>query len=147
MAAQTAPLNDEIIVRNAVTDEDICNIHRFLLIVAQAAMRCPVNAFKSLEEIIRVAKYEAALMLIRDGIMVGTMGIVRAEWWYGDGAFLTDRWHFVLPSFENTPTASRLMDEAKAIAALAEIEFIHQGKIRPPKDGVTLMTPRAYAGT
>lgn len=154
-AAQTAPLKivehhdvPEISIRYAATDEDVCNIHKFLLIVAQPAMRCPVNITKSLTEIVRVAKYDAALMVIHNGVMVGTMGVINAgDWWYGDVPFLTDRWHFVLPSFENTPTASALMDEAKAIAALAGLEFIHQGKVRPPKNGVTQMTPRAYAGS
>jgi hypothetical protein len=154
VAVNTVPLKlvehrdvSEIEIRYAATDEDVCNIHKFLLIVARPLMRCPVNVVKSLNEIIRVAKYEAALMVIHNGVMVGTMGLIKPEWWYGDGEFLTERWHFVLPSFENTQAAKALMDEAKAIAALAEIEFIHQGRIRPPKNGVSLMMPRAYAGT
>jgi hypothetical protein len=117
------------------------------MVVAQPALRCPVNVVKSLNEIIRVAKFEAALMVIHNGVMVGTMGLMRVDWWYGDESFLVDRWHFVLPSFEHTPTAAALMDEAKSIAELAGIEFIHQGKIRPPKsNGISQMTPRAYEG-
>ena len=38
-------------------------------------------------------------------------------------------------------------DEAKAIARMSGLEFIHQGKIRPAKNGVTRMTPRAYEGS
>lgn len=151
-AVKTAPLkiaepNRAPEIRYAATDEDVCNIHKFLLIVAQPQMRCPVNVVKSLEEIIRVAKHDVALMVIQDGFMVGTMGVMRASWWYGDEDFLTERWHFVLPSFLNTPAATALMDEAKAIAALAGLEFIHQGKIRPPKNGVARLMPRAYAGS
>jgi hypothetical protein len=142
---QTAPL--EISIRYASTDDDLIAIHRFLLIVARPAMRCPVNAIKSLTEIIRVAKQEVAIMVMHGDVLVGTMGLIKPEWWYGDGEFLTDRWHFVLPAFTNTPTASALMDEAKAIARLADIEFIHQGKIRPPRSGVARMTPRAYEGS
>jgi hypothetical protein len=137
----------QISIRYASTDEDVCNIHRFLLIVARPAMRCPVNPIKSLNEIIRVAKYEVALMVIHNGVMVGTLGLIKPQWWYGDGEFLTDRWHFVLPSFDNTPTAAALLDEAKAIAGLAGLEFIHQGKIRKARNGVVRMMPRAYAGT
>lgn len=117
------------------------------MIVAQPAMRCPLNVIKSLNEIVRVAKFEAAIMVMHNDIMVGTMGLIKPTWWYGDGAFLTDRWHFVLPAFTNTPTATALMDEAKAIASIAGIEFIHQGKIRPPKNGIARMTPRAYEGS
>lgn len=110
-------------------------------------MRCQVDAIKSLTEIIRVAKHEVAIMVMHGDVLVGTMGLIKPEWWYGDGEFLTDRWHFVLPAFINTPTASALMDEAKAIAGLAGIEFIHQGKIRPARNGVARMMPRAYEGS
>lgn len=120
-------------------------IHRFLLVVAQPAMRCPVDVVKSLEEIIRVTKYEAALMLMRGDVLIGTMGIMKAGWWYGGGEFLTDRWHFVLPALTNSPEAAMLLAEAAEIARTAGIEFIHQGKIRPAKNGVARMTPRAYS--
>ena len=108
-------------------------------------MRCPVNVVKSLTEIIRVAKEEAAIMVMHGDTMVGTMGLIRPVWWYGDAAFLTDRWHFVLPAFMHTPTATRLMDEARAIADLAGLEFIHQGKIRGEKSGALRMMPTVYA--
>lgn len=124
-------------------------IHRFLLIVALPAMRCPVDVKASLLEIIRVTKEEVAIMAIRDGLLVGTMGLIKPQWWYGNGrdSFLTDRWHFCLPQFYNGPVNDALMAEAKAIAHAANLEFIHQGKIRPAKNGVTRMTPRAYPPT
>jgi hypothetical protein len=46
---------------------------------------------------------------------------------------LTDRWHFVLPEFMHASRPTVLMAEAKAIAAAAGLEFIHQGKIRGEK--------------
>ncbi len=119
-------------------------IHRFLLIVAQPAMRCPVNPEKSLHEIIRVTKYEAAIMAIHNGLLVGTMGIIKPDWWYGDGEFLTDRWHFVLPEFMHHPIAGMMMDEALSIAKSADLEFIHQGKIREAKKGAARMMPRVH---
>lgn len=119
-------------------------IHQFLLVVARPAMLCPVNGIKSLQEIIRVVNEEAALMLIQNGVMVGTMGIINPVWWYGDEGFLTDRWHFVLPQFMNTPTAAMLMDEAIKLAKTAGISFVHQGKIRRGKTGVARMMPRVY---
>ena len=118
-------------------------IHRFLLVVAQPAMLCPVNPVKSLNEIIRVAKEDAALMAIRDGMLVGTLGVMRATWWYGDGDFLTDRWHFVLPQEWHGEADQMLIDEARKIAALTNLNFIDQGKIRQRK-GDILMMPRLY---
>lgn len=118
-------------------------IHRFLLMVAMPAMLCPVNPVKSLQEVIRVAKYEAAIMAIVGGNLVGTMGIIRPTWWYGDEDFLTDRWHFVLPNLWHSPVNDLLLEEAFAIADAAGLKFIHQGKIRE-RNGKRMMMPRVY---
>ncbi len=127
-----------------MTDDDVIAIHRFLLIVAMPAMHCQVDIEKSLHEIIRVTKFEAALMAVLDGQLVGTMGIIKPTWWYGHGEFMTDRWHFVLPQFHNGPVNRKLMAEALAIAELAGFEFVHQGKARKMKNGAFLMMPRIY---
>lgn len=121
-------------------------IHRFLLVVAQPAMRCPVNIVKSLEEVIRVVRDEVALMLIHGDVMVGTMGIINPTWWYGDGGFLTDRWHFVLPAFDSTEASAMLMDEAIKLADASGLEFIDQGRLRRGKRDVLRMRPRVYGG-
>lgn len=114
------------------------------MIVAKPALQGEVNVVKSLNEIIRVAKFEAAIMVMHNDIMVGTMGLIRPTWWYSDADFITDRWHFVLPAFMHTPTADALMIEAKEIARLAGLKFLHNGKIREGKDGVLRLTPRIY---
>lgn len=107
-------------------------------------MHCPVNAEKSLHEVIRVAKEEAAIMAIVDGFLVGTMGIIKPTWWYGDGEFLTDRWHFVLPEHHHGAVNDLLIAEAHAIADAADLKFFHQGKARVLKNGVRMMFPRIY---
>jgi hypothetical protein len=137
---------DQPEIRYAESEQDMTAIHQFLLVVAAPAMQCPVNPLKSLEEIIRVVRSEVALMLVRDGRLVGTMGIVNPVWWYGDATFLTDRWHFVLPEIMNTPAADMLEDEAIKIAEAAGIKFVHQGKIRKGKKGVLRLMPRVYGG-
>jgi hypothetical protein len=141
------PQPDAVEIRYASTDDEVIAIHRFLLVVAVPAMRCPVDPVKSLHEIIRVAQYEAAIMAIQNGMLVGTMGLMKANWWYGDGSFLTDRWHFCLPQFWHGAVNDALINEAKQIAGAANLEFIHQGKIRPARNGMTMMMPRVYEGT
>ena len=106
-------------------------------------MRGGVNVVKSLNEIIRVTKFEAAIMVMHGDTMVGTMGIIKPTWWYNDVEFLTDRWHFVLPAFMHTPTAEMLMDEAKKIAKEAGLEFFHNGKARE-RGGVVRIRPSVY---
>ena len=130
-------------IRYASTEPDVVAVHRFLLVVAQPAMRGGCNVLKSLNEVVRVAKDEAALMVMHGDMLVGTMGLIRATWWYNDQEFLTDRWHFVLPAFMHSPTATLLMDEAKAIANAAGLEFLHNGKAREKGNVVRLM-PRIY---
>jgi len=128
-----------------MTDDDVIAIHRFLLMVARPAMRCEPDIEQSLLEIIRVTKYEAALMAVLDGNMVGTMGIMKASWWYNPRvSFMTDRWHFVLPQFWHGPVDKALKGEAIEISRLAGFEFVDQGKTREAKDGSLLMMPRIY---
>lgn len=135
---------DAVIIRYAETDDDVIQIHRFLLIVAQPAMRCPVDAKASLVEIIRVSSENVALMAIKGGMLVGTMGLIDPTWWYNPAhRFLADRWHFVLPAYQHGDVNTALMDEARKIAADAGLEFIHQGKIRE-KGGQKLMMPRSF---
>jgi GNAT superfamily N-acetyltransferase len=138
-----APPVAETVIRYAENDNDCIAIHQFLLEVAQPAMRCPVSHQKSAAEVWRVATQETAIMAFHKGRLVGTMGLIAPEWWYGDGdRFLTDRWHFVLPEFRHTEIDRLLMDEAKDIAIMAGLEFIHQGKIRAARDGVLYTNPR-----
>lgn len=106
-----------------------------------------VDAEKSLAEVWRVVKEEAAFMAFIDDRLVGTVGITFAEWWYGEGGFLTDRWNFTLPELRNGPVSQALLDEADRLAAASDLLFIQQGKTRrDPKRGHTLYTmPRKAA--
>lgn len=134
----------DVEIRFADTDPEIVAIHRFLLVVAAPHLWGSINVEKSLAEIIRVAKYEAAIMAIVDGNLVGTMGLIKPVWWYGDDEFLTDRWNFVLPQFHHTEVEAVLKAEALKIAEQAGLRFINQGKLREMKDGTGLMFPRVY---
>lgn len=130
------------IVRYAETDEDAIAIHRFLLVVAADSMIGKVDHIKSASEVWRVCRDECAIMLIHKGMMVGTMGVIAVDWWYGPDTFMTDRWHFVLPDYKNTVHAKLLKQEAEAVAKAANMPFIDQGKIRISSNGRKLMMPR-----
>jgi hypothetical protein len=122
---------EKITIRYAKTDEDVCAIHQFLLIVAQPQMRAPVDPIDSLLEIIRVTKFEIAIMAECAGRLIGTLGLIHVPWWYAPKtSFMVDRWHFVLPQFRNGVVNRMLIAEADSIADAAGIEFIEQGPIR-----------------
>jgi hypothetical protein len=136
------PDAEAITIRYAETDDDVIAIHQFLLIVARPQMRAPVDPIASLEEIIRVTRDEVAIMAIKDGHLVGTLGLIHVPWWYApDHDFMVDRWHFVLPQFQNGDVNRMLESEAQSIADEAGIEFINQGKIRE-KRGKLMIFPR-----
>lgn len=147
MAAPTAPLelvpvSDDPFVRYAESDQDVVAIHQFLLKYAVDAMLCPVNHAKSAHEVWRVCTQNVGLMAFCHGELVGSLGLMSATWWYGDGEFLTDRWHFVRPDFYHTGVNRMIEDEAKKIAEASGLPFIHQGKIRGKKNGIVRMRPR-----
>lgn len=141
-ADRTEP--SEAVIRYAEGDDDVIAIHRFLMVVAQPQMLAVPDARKSINEVWRVCKDEVGLMLIKDGILIGTMGLIRCDWWYAADSFMTERWHFVLPDYVNTPEAAMLLDEARALADAAGLPFIHQGKIRAGSNGYRQMMPRLY---
>jgi len=131
-------------VRYAESDDDVIAIHQFLLIYAAPALRCPVDHEKSAREVWRVCRENAGLMAFADGELVGTLGLMEARWWYGNGAFLTDRWHFVRPDHYHGEANRLLMAEAVGIAQAAGLDFVHNGKIRGEKAGVHRLAPRLY---
>lgn len=142
MAPVEQPDEDAITIRYAETDDDVIAIHQFLLIVAQPQMRAPVDPIESLKEIIRVTRDEIAIMAIKGGHLVGTMGLIHVPWWYAPQCdFMVDRWHFVLPQFQNGDVNRMLENEAQYIADEAGIEFINQGKIRQRR-GKLMIFPR-----
>jgi hypothetical protein len=144
VALTAQPDESPVVIRYAETDEDVIAMHQFLLVVAQPAMRAPVDVQASLMELIRVTKEEVAIMAIKDGRLIGTMGLIRPSWWYApDHSFLCDRWHFILPEHQHGVANKLLIEEARKIAAMAGLEFIHQGKIRV-KSGASLMMPTSY---
>jgi hypothetical protein len=136
------PDDDTITIRYAETDEDVCAIHQFLLVVARPEMRAPVDPMASLLEIIRVAKEQVAIMAIKGGRLVGTLGLMQVSWWYAPSHhYMVDRWHFVLPQFQNGDVNRLLIAEADSIAEAAGLKFYDQGKIRERR-GRLFVTPR-----
>lgn len=144
VALEVVPVSTEPFVRYAEGDQDVIAIHKFLLQYAKDAMLCPVDHGKSAREVWRVCNENVGLMAFCGGELVGSLGLMEATWWYGDGSFLTDRWHFVRPDFFHTGVNRMIEDEAKKIASAAGLQFIHQGKIRGEKSGILRMRPRIY---
>lgn len=133
---------EKITIRYAETDQDVVAIHQFLLVVAAPDALCPIDPIESLQEVIRITQDNVALMAIKDGRLIGTLGIINVGFWYNSSySFMTDRWQHVLPQFRNGDVNRMLEAEADSIAEAAGQKFIHQGKIRG-KRGRLMLFPR-----
>lgn len=90
----------DLVLRFAKDDADVVAIHGFLCVVMGPLLPGGVQAIdpnKSAVEVWRVVNQEAALMALHDDKLVGTLGIVKCDFWWGKGNFLASRWFAVLP--------------------------------------------------
>jgi hypothetical protein len=109
-----------LVVRYAESDDDVIAVHQFLCVVAGPTLPGPIDAQRSAFEVWRVCTQELGLMAIKDDRLVGTMGIIRAEHWWGKISFLAGRWFFTLPG---SRAGKPLIKEAKAIARGSDLEL------------------------
>lgn len=124
---------DPVEVRYASTDKDVIAIHRFLCAISGPARFCPINPLKAVNEINRVVKdnsYGYALIAEINGELVGSLGIIIPDWWYGDTRFSTDRWFFIFPVLNHRGIATSLLAEASAMAVRCGVPLLINGKPR-----------------
>jgi hypothetical protein len=86
-----------IIVRFAESDADTIAIHCFLCVVAGPMLPGPIDPKKSATEVWRVVNEECAIMAMDGDLLVGSLGIIRADYWWGNQKFLANRWYHALP--------------------------------------------------
>jgi hypothetical protein len=111
----------ELIIRPAETDNDTIALHGFLCIVAGPLLPGDIDANDSIQEIWRVVNQECALMAINgEGLLVGTIGLVKAKFWWGKTEFLANRWFFALPDLG---AGKLLLVEAEAMAKDVGLEL------------------------
>lgn len=88
----------DVTIRYAESDSDVVAIHAFLVVAMGPLLPFEIDPKNSSIEVWRVVNQECAIMAIRDDKLVGTVGIVRAPyWWAKDRFFLGNRWLAVLP--------------------------------------------------
>jgi GNAT superfamily N-acetyltransferase len=133
----------------AQTDDDIVLVHKFLCMVSQPILFAPIDPLKSVTEVGRLVKDPGAgfvLMAIEDGMLVGVLGVMTADWWYAHSTFLTDRFFFVVDDWKNKGTGKALEDEALGVARELNVNLIINGKMRRKGD-VIYTLPRTHPPT
>jgi hypothetical protein len=109
-----------VTVRYAASDDDIIAVHRFLCVVAGPTLPGPIDGPKSATEVWRCANHDVVLMAMDGDLLVGTLGLVVVEPWWGSLKYLANRWAFAIPG---SRAWRPMIKEAKAIAVASEMEF------------------------
>lgn len=108
-------------MRYAASDGDVVAVHQFLCVVAGPTLPGPIDGKDSATEVWRCANHDVVLMAVRDGLLIGTLGLTNPKfWWNTELSFLVNRFFFCLPG---SGAWLPLLREAKAIAVASEKEL------------------------
>lgn len=119
--ASIAQHDPRIVIRYAETDADVVAVHGFLCAVYGPLLQGPIDPRDSATEVWRVVNHDVALMAMRGDMLIGTLGIIKPEyWWNKKLGFLTNRWFATLPK---TNAARPLLKEARGIAKASDLEL------------------------
>ncbi len=137
-------------------DEDIIKIFHFLCVVARPVLLGPVDAQKAVSEVGRVVmdpfREEGpepdsfAIVAEINGELVGTIGVVTMEDWYGHRKFMTNRWFFVFPQIANSGIGAALLADAGAMCAQIGMDLVihrntHGRRNRSSGRGIIFTSP------
>jgi GNAT superfamily N-acetyltransferase len=122
----------EVTIRRAKGDDDIAAIHRFLCLVAHPAVRAraPIDPIKSVREIKRVVDTQWAVIAEINGELVGSLGLIKVDWWYANAEFLTERWLFTYPALWHRGVGPALLGYAGAVGTATGLKVIINGHVR-----------------
>ena len=88
----------DIEIRYAESDADVVAIHAFLCVVAGPLLPGPIDPKDSATEVWRVVNQECAIVAMRGPLLVGSLGIIRPNYWWNERiSFLANRWFHALP--------------------------------------------------
>jgi hypothetical protein len=111
----------DIVIRYAESDADVIAMHGFLCVMAMPTLPAPIDPKDSATEVWRVTREDVALMAMRGDLLVGTLGLVRPNyWWNSKVGYLANRWFFTLPG---QGIGKPLLKEAIGIAIASELEL------------------------
>lgn len=112
--------------------------------VAGPVLFAPPDHTKAMTEILRVIDHGAPIMAYLGDVLVGVLGLTRAEWWYNFDCFLTDRWFFTLPVLKFQGCGAALLAEAQLLATSSGLPVVINGHLRARGSGVFFTSPRVY---
>lgn len=124
----------------AETYDDAKMIFAFLAPFHAACGTVPLNPGKALAEIVNVISEGVALMVIKDGVILGSIGMIPGEYWYSDHPLMLDRWLYVMPQHRDGIVMKMLLEEVARIAdnagADAQVTINNPTRRRGPRGPV-----------
>jgi len=131
--------NPDFKLRFPKGDDDIIKIFRFLVLVAGPTLLGPVSPLKAVTEVGRIVMdpYRQdgpdpdsfAIVAEINGELVGTIGVTKIGFWWGDYECMTNRWCHIFPALANTGIGSALVAEAHAMCEQIGLDLVISGKL------------------
>lgn len=136
----------DVSIRFGENDDDVVAIHQFLCLIAGPVLLGKIDAIKSITEIGNIVYGRAdppgvAIMAEVDGELVGTLGLIQPEWWYGPTVFFTDRWFFLYPAFRNRGVGAEILAQAGALGVEHGCDVVLNGHMRRRPNGIIFTKP------
>lgn len=109
------------------TDDDIPSLLELLRSVAPEyppARICPINYAKALANVRDTLLGGFVILAMRNNRAIGSIGLFPAQWWFGDGWFLFDRWTVVHPQYRKSRAFELAVRMAKDFADRAKTPLV-----------------------
>lgn len=118
--------NETLVIRAAASDQDAVEIHKLLMLMGQEVAVAPVDPIVVMEDIYALINTDgkgAFLMAVKGRDLVGVMGLENTRYRYSRETCIREVYLFVHPDHRCSEVLGALLNEARAIADMAEKEL------------------------
>jgi GNAT superfamily N-acetyltransferase len=124
--------DSDLTIRRADGPADMEAIYAFL--AARETLRAPLDPRKAKTGIATTIREGLAFIVERDGAIIGTVGLFRADWWFSTESAFFSKWFHIAAEERGQAVAAALIEELYDLCeAEHESVFIHV--IRPAAAG------------
>lgn len=109
-----------------MSDEDAIAVHRLLMLMGEEVAVAPVDPVMVMEDIFKLINVDergAFLMAVRDGKLVGVMGLENTRYRYSQEYCIREVYLFIHPKHRDGDALAALLAEARAIADMVGKEL------------------------
>lgn len=104
------------VTRKADSDDDVRAVFNLLMIMHDEQGMAPLDPVKTMQRIYDAVFGGSCFVVDGDDCLVGSIGLVVADYWYSMDKYLTDRWFFVRKEARNGSVGKALLIAARGEA-------------------------------